>query len=76
MLISSRTAGNVTGTAGRGIGNTVNKSTNTHSGGNALKDVSNGVDRGVGKVAGGVERGSRGQNPRSPWSRLKSKTKV
>jgi len=60
----------------RGLGDTVNRTTGTRAGGNALKDVGNGVDRGTGKVANGVERGSRGHNPRSPWSRFKSRTKV
>ena len=70
------TAGDVVGAGARGIGNTVNRTTNTHSGGNALKDVGNGVDRGTSKVANGVERGSKGKNPRSPWARFKSRTKA
>lgn len=70
------TAGNAVGAVGRGLGDTVNKTTNTHAGGNALKDIGNGVDRGTNKVGNGIERGSRGQNPRSPWSRFKSRTKV
>jgi hypothetical protein len=59
----TNTAGGIIGAAGRGTGNTVNKTTHTRKGGNGLKDATSGIERGIGKFAKGIERGSVGKRP-------------
>lgn len=57
------TAGGIIGAAGRGTGKTVNKSTRTRKGGDGIKDMTGGIERGIGKIAKGIERGSVGKKP-------------
>lgn len=59
----TETAGNIIGAAGHGTGKTVNKTTHTHKGGDGIKDATGGIERGIGKIAKGIERGSVGKKP-------------
>ena len=49
------------GAAGRGVGDTVNHTTGTKQGGDALKSLTDGVEDGVSRIAKGVEDGSKGK---------------
>jgi hypothetical protein len=57
----SRTAGGLVGTAGRGLGQTINNTTGTKAVGDGLQGLTNGVEDGVANVARGVEDGSKGK---------------
>jgi hypothetical protein len=49
------------GTAGRGLGQTINNTTGTKAVGDGLQGLTNGVEDGVANVARGVEDGSKGK---------------
>jgi hypothetical protein len=57
----SRTAGGLVGTAGRGLGQTINNTTGTKAVGDGLQGLTNGVEDGVANLARGVEDGSKGK---------------
>jgi hypothetical protein len=57
----SRTAGGLVGTAGRGLGQTINNTTGTKAVGDGLQSLTNGLEDGVANVARGVEDGSKGK---------------
>ncbi|KAJ7130889.1 hypothetical protein C8R46DRAFT_1235889 [Mycena filopes] len=51
----SKTVGGVVGAAGEGLGNTVNSTTGTKQGGDAIKDLTGGVNNAAESVGKGFE---------------------
>lgn len=51
----TRTAGNVVGAAGKGVGDTINNTTGTKQVGDGLQSLTNGVDDGANRLGKGAE---------------------
>ena len=59
----SKTAGGVVGTAGRGLGDTINNTTGTKAVGDGLQSLTDGIESGANSVGKGTEKAGEWKKP-------------